>query len=354
MAAPVLAHLGVPAFGIGGNALRRAGLELTTHLAELTAMGFGGVLARAPRIVHAALRLLRDARRRRPAAALLVGYSEFNALLGPRLRRRGVRVLWYGAPQIWAWRSRRAQAIARACDRLATILPFEPSVWRSHGVVAEYVGHPALERVRGERDLIRAGLGLASPAECVALLPGSRPHEVRRHVDLMLGALRLLRAERGAVDARLIIAPSLGDHLTSKLKRRARQAGVEPIDIDAAGVLRAFDVALAASGTVTLECVVADVPPVVVYKTGLVTELLARSLLRVQDIALPNLVLGERIFPELVQRQATAQAAADQASRLLDERGTMTDACARVRGALELSGGVPSERVARMMAPWLW
>src|SRR5687767_2679958 len=144
MAAPVVRRLSVPGFGLGGPRLRDAGVELVGDVSELAVLGIGETLRKAPAISRAAVRLLREIGRRRPRAALLAGYSEFNTWLGARLRARGTRVLWYGAPQVWAWRPGRAPNIRRACDRLAVVLPFEQALWRGLGADARYVGHPAL------------------------------------------------------------------------------------------------------------------------------------------------------------------------------------------------------------------
>lgn len=354
MAAPVVRRLGAPAFGLGGRALGAAGTELLVDLASLTAMGIGSVVARAPAIVLAARKLLAESKARRARAALLVGYSEFNAWLGPRLRALGVRVLWYAPPQIWAWRSGRAPGLGRAVDRMAVVLPFEEALWRSFGVDAHFVGHPSLERSAASREAVRERLGLAPWAEYLAILPGSRPHEVSRHLGPMLEALAILRADRGALDARVIVAPSLGRSVADEMARRSAAAGVSVIESSAPGVLTAFDVALAASGSVTLECVAAEVPPVIGYRAGPLTELVAKRLLSVEMVGLPNLVLGERVFPELLQSAFTADNLAEEAGRLLDERAAFVRACRDVKARL-----CPSERpessahVARLLAPWL-
>lgn len=359
MAAPVVARLGAQAFGLGGAALAAERVELVANLTATAVMGLGAVAGRAPRIARIAVELLGEARRRRPRAALLVGYSEFNAWLGPRLRALDTRVLWYGAPQIWAWRAGRAARARRACDRMALVLPFEETLWRSQGVDARYVGHPALEHALGDRAALRARLGLTPYAEYLAVLPGSRPHEVRRHLEPMLRAVALLRAERGAVDARVIVASSLDARSAAWVRRRAAHAAVETLATPAPEALGAFDVALAKSGTATLECALAEVAPVVVYRAGRLSALLAKRLLRVREVGLPNLVLGENVFPELLQERVTAQELARAARPLLDDRAGAVRQCRRVaetlRAALPRGPSEPgaSERVARMMRPWL-
>lgn len=360
MAAPVVRRLGVPAFGLGGAALADAGAELVCAASRTAAMGVGAVLLRVPTLLDAARRLLAETRRRRPRAALLVGFSEFNARLGPRLRRRGVRVLWYAPPQVWAWRPGRAGSLRHACDRMAVVLPFEQALWRSHGVDAHYVGHPALERPALSRDAVREHFYMTPYAEYVAVLPGSRSHEVRRHLPEMLAAVAALREERGALDARVVLAPVLGERSRTRARNLAQVAGVGVIETAAPEVLPAFDVALAASGSVTLECVVAGVPPVIGWRAGRVTEALARRLVRTAHVGLPNVVLGERAFPELLGPAFDADALADEACRMLDAKTEWLARCADVVGRLTApltaEGGAalgPSERVARMIEPWL-
>jgi len=352
MAARVVARLARPAFGLGGHALAGAGVELTGQLSKLTAMGVGAVLGRAPELLAAVAKLWIEVERRRPRVALLVGFSELNAWLGTRLRRFGTRVLWYGPPQIWAWRPGRADALRRACDRMAVLLPFEEDLWRRHGVDAHYVGHPALEYVAGDRDGLRERLGMTPYADYVALLPGSRPHEVRRHLAPMLGAVDLLRKERGALDARVVVASSLSSRTAEWIAQTAARAGVAVLECDAATVLSSFDVALAASGTVTLECALAEVPPVIGYRVGPLSALVAARALRISDIALPNVLLGERVFPELLQDAMTAEALAEEAERLLEERPAFVSRCRDVRRILETDGSA-TERVARLMERWL-
>jgi lipid-A-disaccharide synthase len=370
MAAPVVARLSTSSFGIGGRALRAVGTELSADLSNFTAMGLGAVVMRSPAIGKALVEIARQVRRRRPRAALLVGYSEFNAHLGPWLRGQGIPVLWYGAPQIWAWRPGRAPAIAAACDRMAVILPFEQELWRTHGVDAHYVGHPVLERAPSARADVRERFGLTPYAEYVAVLPGSRPHEIEEHIEPMAAAVGRVRAERGALDARLVLAPSLDGKTSDYAKRVAQGHGISVLQTQALDVLPAFDVALAASGTVTLECAAAGVPPVVVYKSGAITHFFAKRLVQVKEIALPNIVLGRLVFPELLQERVTPELIAEQCTRLLEQHAEFVEQCRLVRSRLlsSLPEGPkasrhsvvsaplaerPSERVARLIAPWL-
>lgn len=358
-AASVMARLhGVRAFGMGGGALQREGVELIADLRQSTALGVTEVARRACGIGLAYGRLRAAVSRRRPAAALLVNYTEFNTRLAASLWSTGTRVLWYGAPQIWAWRASRAIPLRRHLDRLAVMLPFEERLWRDLGVDAHYVGHPALEDRRGleHRVAARELLGLTPFASAVAILPGSRPHEVRRLLEPMLTGYESVRRDRASIDARVMLAASLDDRTRVWAKQLARERGIDAVDVDSrAGIgyaLPAFDAALCASGTASLECALAQVVPVVCYRVGWATEMGARAFLKTPHVALPNVLLGRGAFPELLQRNAAASPISDALANVLDQRDTFLAACKE----LELLLGdrtSPSREVARMLEPWL-
>jgi lipid-A-disaccharide synthase len=356
-AAAVVGRLqSVKAFGLGGAALAGAGVELVGDLRTATAMGIGEAGARAGSVLWAWRGVIRATRARRPRAALLVNYSEFNTRLAAHLHTAGVRVLWYGAPQIWAWRPGRAVTIRRSIDRLAVMLPFEEELWRKQGVDAHYVGHPSLETTALDRETARHALGMTPRAAAVAVLPGSRPHEVRRLLVPMLDAYERVRADRASVDARVIVAASLNAPTRAWVQGVCHARRVPTFDADphvgAMGILRAFDVALCASGTASLEAALAGAVPVVAYRVGLATEIAARAWVRVPHIALPNVLLGRRVFTELLQREVHAGRLASAMTESLDQRVNLLAACEEVR-TLFAGATAPSIAVARMLTPWL-
>ncbi len=353
LAARVVRRLNVPCVGLGGPLLQAEGVEPLAKFDNLAAMGVTPVLSRAPELLRACAKLHWFAYRQRPRAALLVGFSEFNAQLGRSLRRAHIPVLWLAPPQIWAWRPARARRLLQSFDRLAVILPFEEALWRKHGADAHYVGPPALEATHPSREHTRSLLGMTPTAEYVALLPGSRPDELRRHLPVMLDCLLLLRAARGAIDARVILTPALPAIERAWATRQAQRLDVGVLQIPVAKALPGFDVAIASSGTVTLECVLAGVPPVIVYKTSTLMAKAARRLLEIPYVALPNIVLGEPVFPELLQDQVTADALCAATETLLDERSVWQARCQSVRRALEPAGPPPSQAVANLLLPWL-
>jgi lipid-A-disaccharide synthase len=315
---------GVECFGLGGPACRAAGVELVADTSSTAAMGLVDVARRAPAIARAAARIVREVAKRPPEAALLVDYTELNALLGRWLRARGVRVLWCVAPQAWAWRPGRLKTLGASLDRLAVVLPFEEKLWRDAGVDARYVGHPALDVPILPRDAARARLGIGANARVLGLLPGSRPGEIRRLAPVFAeAATRVIRA--GHADAAVMLrAPTLDGAAREILNRAAAAAGVRVADADpehgAAPLVRAFDGVLCASGTASLEVALAGVPVVVAYRMDRVAWAVARRMVRVPDVALPNVLAGERVVPELMQGEATTEGLAGAARGMMGER----------------------------------
>lgn len=363
--AAVVAHLkGVKIFGMGGGALEREGVELVADLRDTTALGVGEVARRAYGVARAFARIRAAIARRRPAAALLVNYTEFNSRLASTLWENGTRVLWYGAPQVWAWRSGRVAPLRRHLDRMAVMLPFEEALWRGFGVDAHYVGHPSLEERRGDdapplddaRRRAREMLGMTQLAPAVAIVPGSRPHEVRRLLARMLGAYETVRRDLASIDARVLLAPSLDAKTKAWARATAETFRVDVTDVDArAGMsytLPAFDAALCASGTASLECALARAIPIVCYRVGLATEPFARAFVTTPWVALPNILLQRTAFPELLQRHASSARMEDALVKVLDERVNYLAACAEVESALGVKYGA-SREVARMIEPWL-
>jgi lipid-A-disaccharide synthase len=354
LAAGVLERLGVPAFGLGGPEMAAQGCRLVLDQADVAAMGIGSVLGRAVSLVRAFQKLEAAIRSERPRAALLVGFSEFNARIGPRLRSSGTRVLWYAPPQIWAWRPKRGARLGRAADILGLLFPFETKAWEPWHAAAHYVGHPAIEVRHASREEARDLVGAPRSGELVAIMPGSREQEVRSHLPLLLDAFARLSHRRPGIGAKVVVARGLSPDLAAWAARRARSRRVGALAVGLPELLPVFDLALAVSGTVTLEATLAGVPPVIVYRPGPLSAWWARRALRVPFVGLPNLVLEEAAFPELLGAEACPERIADRAQALFLARPRALDACDRVRAALRRGlGRAPSAHVAALLAPWL-
>jgi lipid-A-disaccharide synthase len=243
---------------------------------------------------------------------------------------------------------------------LAVILPFEERLWRDAGIDAHYVGHPALDPGRRTRNSARAALGLSNQRIAIALLPGSRTHEVRRLARPMLAALRQRELAGLHIEARLFVAASLDQDTRRWLAGCAASSGLRCFDASpdrgAGEWLAAFDASIAASGTATLESALAGSPPVIVYRVSTVTALIAARLLRVRSIGLPNVLLGHAAYPELLQDEVTPKNIARALRRVLDRRSDFERSGLALRQKLESGsseGETSSERIANLMSDWL-
>jgi lipid-A-disaccharide synthase len=340
---------GVRAFGLGGDHLRAAGLEAVADSAEVSVVGLTEALRVLPRARRVFRRLLAEVDRRRPAAALLVDFPEFNLRLARALKSRGVPVVYYISPQVWAWRRGRVRTIARLVDRMLVLFPFEAAFYRRHGVAAVHVGHPLVDEVPSRRQAWEDGGPGAGPFR-LALLPGSRDSEVRALLPTMLEATRRLAAEL-PVEAVLVQAPTVPRAL---LDAALAAAGV-PATVVAADRFEAVagaHLALCASGTATLEVGLLGTPLIVIYRLRTATWWLARLMVKLPYVSLVNLVLGRDAVPELLQGEATPERIAAEAAALLRDPqrvGSMRTALAELRGRLG-EGGATRRAAAEVAA----
>lgn len=310
--APVVRELeqrrpGLRFFGAGGPALHAAGAEIRHSTEDLAVTGVSEVLGAAGAVASLLLDMKREIERRRLVLALLVDYPGANLRVASMARRRGVPVLYYVAPQRWAWLPARARAIARVVDRLAVTLPFEQQWFAERGVPATFVGHPLLDTFRlAAPEQVRAKVKLDG-RRVLVLLPGSRPNEVVRHLPLLLKALAWLP------EVQPIIAVLPGTQ-----ERACREIAPDLPGLRSSEALALADVALCASGTATLEAALAGVPTAVFYRLSWFSGELAKRLVQVPYVALPNLLLGEEVMPELLQDAATPAALVTAVHRLLE------------------------------------
>lgn len=331
---------GLELCGVGGAAMREAGVVTEIDIGELSVMGVAevvGALARVRRIYRCIVAELDSPRR--PDLLILVDFPEFNLLVARAARRRGVPVLYYVSPQVWAWRRRRVRKIRERVDAMVVLFPFEERFYAEHGVPARFFGHPLAETVRASRTAseTRARHGIPEHGPLVALLPGSRVKEVDRHLPLMLAAARRLREHASFAIAR---APGID---RDRVRTAVREAGLDVVivDDDMYDLLAAADAAAVASGTATVETALLGCPHVVVYKTSAVTYAVARVLVRTRYIGMPNILLDAPVVPELIQGRATPEALATELRRFLDDPAharSTRDRLAGVREALVRPG----------------
>ncbi|MEN8374423.1 MAG: lipid-A-disaccharide synthase [Gemmatimonadota bacterium] len=341
---------GVRLWGLGGPRMSSEGVELLAGLDRLAVMGFAEVARHLPYFFFLMRRLRRELVERRPDLIILIDYPGLNMRLARAARAVGVPVLYYVAPQVWAWKRRRARDLARTADRVAVILPFEPDVLRSAGVRAEFVGHPLMEeRARPlGREEFCADLGLDPGRPLLAIFPGSRRQEVSRHLETFAMAATMAAADS---DAQTVVAQAAG----------VDDSQFEPADAprtrDAWTLLSHARAALIKSGTGTLQAAIAGTPMVVAYRTSAATFALARRLVRVPHVSLVNLIADSEVVPEFLQERADPATLADALRALLRDGPTRSDmlaGLALVRASLAAPGPLtPSERVAEMAAELL-
>jgi lipid-A-disaccharide synthase len=348
---------GLAIFGLGGDEMRAAGLEAVAHSSEVAVVGITEVLKVLPRIREVFADLLREVDRRRPALAVLIDFPDFNLRLARKLKERGLAVIYYISPQVWAWRRGRVKTIARLVDRMLVLFPFEVDFYRGHGVDVVHVGHPLLDEVPVlPQAWDRNGTGETGEEGGpfrVALLPGSRLSEVEALLPTLLAAVGKLAAEL-PIEARIIRAPTVPRELLDEAVALSGLA-VEIVDRDRFAAVADSHLAICASGTATLEVGLLGTPMIMVYRLAGWTYLLARLLVKLPDVALVNLVLGHRVVPELIQGQANPGRIAAEAVRLLTDAGArdaMRKDLAEVRGRLGESGasGRAAGEVAGMLA----
>jgi lipid-A-disaccharide synthase len=327
--------------GMGGARMAAAGVRLVQRADRVNVVGGTEALGRLPALWRAFRTLRRHLRARRPNVMVLIDFPEFNLRLARVARRLGVPVVYFIAPQLWAWRRGRVRAMARDVSRVLAIFPFEVGLYQEAGVPVEFVGHPLLDVLPSlERDTARAGLVTAGEI-LVGLLPGSRDAEVRRHLPVLLGAASRIAARRPRARFVVPVAATIG---VADVTAPVRASGL-PIEVrpaEAYRVMAAADLLLVASGTATLEAACYGAPMVVLYKLSAVSHRVARLLVRgVSHISLPNIVAGREIVPELIQRDATPDGVASAALRLLEDeaaRAAQRAALLEVRARLGEAG----------------
>ena len=334
--------------GLGGPQFAAAGGRLIADYRELSVTGLVEWIPKLPRLLAARRRLVASARAERPDALVLIDFSGFNFRLAPAIKRLGVPVIYYISPQIWASRPGRLATIRAIADRMLVIFPFEVQIYADGGVPVEFVGHPLIDLAKpaATRERFLADRQLTPSAPTVAILPGSRPNEVSRILPDLAAAARLIARDIPGAQFVVARAPHLDDELFDAVRG---DGGIRftLVEGDTDTVLASADVALTASGTATVQAALHDTPMVVVYRMAPLSYQLARRLVRLDTIAMVNLIAGEPIVPELVQDAFTPEAVAREAISMLTDR----DRAVRIRAGLatvrsRLGGPGASRRAA--------
>ena len=324
---------GFRCFGVGGDRMRAAGCETIVDSKELSVVGITEILGHLPRIWRLFHQLIRAADERRPDLAIVIDSPAFNWRVAREMKKRGVPVVYYVCPQFWAWRQGRVRLLRKYVDKALVIFPFEERFYRDRGVDAEFVGHPLAELARPSISRLEyaARYGLDRAKHWIALMPGSRPKEVRMNLPAMLESAERLGP---AYEFLLPVAPTLDARWIQSL------AGGQPIALvtEALPALAHSRAGIVASGTATVEAAMMGMPFVMVYRVGRLSYLLGRSIVKVPHFAMVNLIAQKEIVSELVQEDFTAEKVLRELSRIIPDgarRDDMLAGFAQVRQRLE-------------------
>lgn len=315
-------------FGMGGDELRAAGGEVLFDIKDHGVMGFVEVLKKLPDLFKLRREFARVMDERKPDCLVVVDYPGFNMKLAKLAHDKGIPVVSYIAPSAWAWNKGRAKNVAKIVDKVACIFPFEYDVYKGAGAPVEFVGHPLVDIVHPtmERAEAEAWVGKEPGRPLVLLMPGSRLMEIERMLDVILEGAKLLQKQMPQVQFAM---PRAGTIPLEMLQSKIQTSGLEVKITEGHNydLFSVADLALATSGTVTLEAAMCGLPSVILYRTSAITAFIARRVINIPNIGLPNIVAGRQILPELLQEELTpAKLAATAVELLAPERRPQLEA----------------------------
>ena len=344
--------------GIGGERMKAAGVELVSHISD--AFGLVEAISSYRKIRASFNNAIEALRKFRPDVLVPIDYPDFNMKVAQVAKTLGIKILYYVSPQVWAWRRGRVKKIARLVDKMAVLLPFEEKIYKDAGVPCEFVGHPILQEIEAylqakDKRELKAALGLDTDKPILALLPGSRPHELNKLLPLMLDIARQLKDDPEIPQARkcqfcMPLAPNTEEKKYSHYLDQLKQEGVVISKGDSVRVLAASDIAVVASGTATLQTAFLEVPMVVVYKLSPLTYHLGKLIVNVKHITLANILSGREVVVELLQEKANTGEVIREIKKVMFDTNYRDEMVRSYRKIKEsFIGKNASERVAGMV-----
>ena len=306
-------------FGMGGDCLREAGGEVLFDIKDHSLMGFVEVLKKLPDVWKLRNAFIDLMEKRKPDVLLTIDYPGFNMRLAKLAKERGINVVYFIAPQVWAWRPGRAADVAKVTDKIACIFPFECDFYKSYGADIEFIGHPLVDTVKPSLSRKEAEelAGKRTGHPLILLMPGSREMEIQRLLPVMLDAVKILKQKRPELDFAIPRAATIAKEI---LEDSVRQAGlnIRLIEGHNYDVMSVADLAIVTSGTVTLEAAMCGLGCEILYKSSPVSFWIAKRVVKIPNIGLPNIVAGRQIEPELLQDDCTPDKIASTALELLE------------------------------------
>ncbi len=305
---------------MGGAAMREAGVPIVVDSTDLGVIGVWDVITHYAQIRRAFSQVVKNLQSFSPDLLICIDYKEFNFRVAKRAKALGIKVLFYVSPQVWAWRPGRVKQYGEVIDMMAVIFPFEATFYKKYAIPVRYVGHPLTHvvKVSCEKQQTLESAGLDSDFLIIGLLPGSRVNEVKRLLPVMLKVAELLKETYPRVQFLLPKAKTIDD---SMLQGYLQKCSVDVYLCEAGdyNLLQSCDVAISASGTATLELALLTIPMVIIYKVAPLTYWIAKWLVRIPYIGLPNIVADQSVVPELIQNKANPMTIFDEVCKILDD-----------------------------------
>jgi len=317
--------------GLGGEQMKAAGVTIHFDLTKLAVVGFIEVIKQYGAIRNAFNLIIKKIKEEKPVAVILIDYPGFNLMLAEKIKKMGIKVIYYISPQIWAWKEKRVYKIKKCVDQMLVIFEFEKTLYDKYNVNSTFVGHPLINsvKVKHSKAKILKLLNLDDYKLTVGLLPGSRRKEIERHLPLMAEAVALLRKEYPMMQFICIKAPSIDKTLIEDYLKDT-DTNIAISDSNGYDTLNACDLAIVSSGTATLETALLGKPMVIIYITSLLTYAIAKIFIKIPNIGLINVVAQKKIVPELIQGKATAQNVVTELKKIFTDEIL----CGEIKGEL--------------------
>ena len=337
--------------GVGGEHLAQKGMKILYHSQSLAVVGITEVLFKLRTILKALKGLKEALDQEKPNLIVLIDFPDFNLRLAKIARQKGIPVLYYISPQVWAWRHGRVKLIAERVKKMVVFFPFEVPLYKAAGVDVEWVGHPLIDIVKpalSKEEAFRK-FGLDPKRRTVGLLPGSRTHEVERFLPPLLASAHLLQKEIPDLQFVIPLAPGFTEDTLSPWMRN-RPAPLKFIQGWTYDVMNISELLILASGTATLEGAILGKPMIIIYKGSLLSYWIVRAMIQVNHIGLVNLVAGKGIAPELIQKDVNPKRIAEEGLRILKDsvlQQEMVESLKEVRQRLGNPGA--AQRAARIV-----
>lgn len=327
--------------GLGGQRMEESGVTLYEDLVRLAVVGFIEVVKHysdAKKIFHAFLKKVSEVK---PNAVILVDYPGFNLRLAKELKKLNVKVIYYISPQVWAWKESRVQNIKAFTDKMIVLFDFEKKFYAKYGLEVDYVGHPLIDsiKVTNSKENVLESAGLSKEKLTIGILPGSRQKEIQTILPTMLKTASILQKEFSNIQFILVKASTIDKQTLERMLRDSNSHNIKILEKNGYNAINACDICMVASGTATLETAVLKKPMVIVYKTSLVTWLLAKLFIKIPFIGLVNVVAGKKIVPECIQFKATGENIATALKNIFTDEIKDADIKSELKKVKDILGG---------------